>query len=105
MVNSSFFTPPVVDVVSMAERKAAEQKQKEEFAELQGYIDELTEEKYALERALQNHARLMETLHDENLALTKQVGSRGERERERRRATRSLRIGRVWPLKRRTSPG
>ena len=90
MVNSSFFTPPVVDVVSMAERKAAEQKQKEEFAELQGYIDELTEEKYALERALQNHARLMETLHDENLALTKQVGSRGERERERRRATRSL---------------
>jgi hypothetical protein len=42
------------------------------------YIDQLTEDKYALERALQNHARLMETLHEENMALTRQYNTQGQ---------------------------
>ena len=48
------------------------QSDKKQFAELQQYIDELTKEKYDLERALHQHARLMETLHEENSHLTTQ---------------------------------
>ena len=79
LVNSSFFAPPPADSAGvMAEARARDAEQKKQFAELQGYIDELTEDKYALERALQNHARLMETLHEENMALTRQYNTQGQ---------------------------
>ncbi|KAK3263394.1 hypothetical protein CYMTET_27798 [Cymbomonas tetramitiformis] len=53
-------------------RPAPSSREKDEFKHLQQHIDDLTQEKYDLDRALQSHRALTENLAEENSALTDQ---------------------------------
>jgi DNA-directed RNA polymerase subunit N (RpoN/RPB10) len=55
------------------ENAEAVEKERREFADLQQMIDDLTREKYEMERAVMSHSRLVETLAEENLTITEQV--------------------------------